>query len=135
MSAGHAARQDVALDRCQPLTDRCARAIASTLAAHEALAGLEDQCLDLGPGHAKNLGDLAVRVITQLEENQSDALVIRQSPYVIQHLAKVLTPLKATRWTIRARPLKRLVTDANGVVASTELRQTAVPGDHVQPGP
>ena len=102
MGARHAARQDLAVDRCQQLADLRARTIPSLAAAHERLPRLEDERFDLLAANAQHRSDLTVRLVTELKKNQCRALIVRQPLDLLQQLVEFLLPLDLVCWPISA---------------------------------
>jgi hypothetical protein len=86
MCACHAARPNLAADSRQQLASLGARTMTSSPTAHERLARLEDQRLDLLAAHAQHRRDLSLRLVTQLKEHQRRALVGGQPLDVLQQL-------------------------------------------------
>src|SRR6201986_3574702 len=67
--------------------------LAGLSASDQRLASPEDERLDLLGAHAEDRGDVLLRVVAELEEDQGGALVGGKPAHVVQHLAKVLTAL------------------------------------------
>jgi hypothetical protein len=121
MSPGHAARQDLAADRCEQFPDLRTRAIACTPAARQGLAGLEYERLNFLGAHAQHLSYLGVRVIAQLKENQRGTLVVGQPLQVVEQFADVLLPLHLVRWGIEARSIGQLSGGVERLAPGTQL--------------
>jgi hypothetical protein len=51
---------------------------------------LEDECLHLLPANAQHGRDLGVGLASELEQDQSGALIGREALHIVDHLAKVL---------------------------------------------
>ncbi|HUE28363.1 MAG TPA: hypothetical protein VMP89_16430 [Solirubrobacteraceae bacterium] len=63
---------------------------------------MEDQGLHLLTPHAQHLGDLRVRLVAELEQDQRGALVRAQAAYLLEEFAQFLAPLDLIR-----RPIQR----------------------------
>ena len=75
-------------------THGVSRAVAR---AHQRLARLEDERLDLLPAHAEDRRDLLVGLVAELEEDQRGALVVGQALQLVHQLAQVGAQLDLRR--------------------------------------
>jgi hypothetical protein len=116
-----APRQDLAADGREQLANLRTWTIPSPATARQRLAGLEDQRLDLLASDPQHLGDLAVRVITELKENQRSALILRQPPDVLEDLAEQLAPLDLVRRSLLTRSIDDRLIQTHRVAARAKL--------------
>ena len=93
VSARHAALQNHAVGRGDPLADVHARMIPGDPAASQRLPCLKDERLDLARSHSDDVRDLLVGVVAQLEQDERGSLLFRQPPDLVDHVAQILTAL------------------------------------------
>jgi hypothetical protein len=110
------------VERGQALADVRARTISSLPAAHERLAGLEDQRLDLLLANSQHLCDFVMRLVAELEQHQRGALVGREPLHVLQHLAQFLAPLDLIGQAVEELSLSRECIVVDDVAARAQLR-------------
>ena len=121
VGAQEAARRNAPLHRGQLLANVAARMLPGLAAAHERLARLEDERLDLLRADAQHAGDVLLRVVAELEQDQRGALIGREPLHVVEHLAQVLAPLDLVGETLEDRVVGRQLVDADRVAASPQL--------------
>src|ERR1700722_12265867 len=85
VSPSDASRQNSPMKRREPLADLRARTVPGLPAAHERLAGLEDERLDLISAYFEHIGDLTMRVVAELKQRQRRPLVGWQPLHVLEH--------------------------------------------------
>ncbi len=121
--------------RGQPLTDLRARVLPGVLASQEALARLEDQRLHLLSSDLQNRGDFFVRVVTQLEQHQSCALIFGKALYVLEELVQLFPALHLVGNALGERPLGHDSVHLDDRALTAKLRQAAIARDRVEPRP
>ncbi len=94
MRASLAAGHDPAAGRREVLADLCAGTVSRLPAPDQSLACLVDKRLHLFLAHSQHRRDLGLRVVAELEQNQSGSLVKRQALHILEQLAQLLPPLK-----------------------------------------
>ena len=133
MGAGHAARQDPPAIRRQALTHLGARALASLAAAHERLASLEDQRLDLLTAYAQHDRNLGMGLISQLEQGQGRTLIRRQPLHIGQQLAQLLASLHLDQGCVAAAELIEHVVAKVRFASGAQVGDAPIARDRVKP--
>jgi hypothetical protein len=89
------------------LADLDAWGRARVARAHQPLARLEDERLDLLAPHPEHGRDLRVRLVAELEEHQRGALVVGQALQLVDQLAQVRPELDLGRHPLERPDLGR----------------------------
>jgi hypothetical protein len=130
-----AAGQDLAPQGGDQLPDLGARAVPGLPASDKALAGLEDERLDLRRANPQHGRDLVMRVVPELKQDERRALIDRQALHVLDDFAQLLAPLDPFLWTIRAQVFGDELIEHHRSASRAEHGQTPVPRDREQPWP
>jgi hypothetical protein len=130
VGARRAARQHPSTDIRDQLACGGAGAVAGITATDQGFTGLEDECLHLLSADAQHGCNLRVGLASELEQDQSGALIGREALHVLDHLAEVLAPTDRIRG-IEVPPIDDRVVHGDRLLARAQLRQAPVACDRV----
>jgi hypothetical protein len=102
--------------------------------AHQRLARLEHERLDLLAAHPEHRSDLRVGLVAELEEDQRRALVVGQALQLVHQLAQVGAELDLGRHPLERSEVGRQPVGRDLHTLRAMDRQAAVARDRVEPG-
>ena len=113
------------------LADVRARRLARGPPAHQRLARLEHERLDLLAPHAQDGRDLLVGVVADLEQDERRALIGRKALHVVHEHAQVRAPVDLRREPLGGRSV---FVELDLLAPRAHHREAAVARDGVEPG-
>jgi hypothetical protein len=101
--------------------------------AHQRLARLEDERLDLLTSHPEHGSDLRMRLVAELEEHQRGALVVGEALQLVDQLAQVGAELDLRRHPLEGADVGHQPVGGDLRALRAQGREAAVASDRVEP--